>query len=102
MAQMMIRSLVTLALVGALAPFASAQAPAVAAAAPAATTPAAGSNPVTGVLAAEAKVREQPLLERPNRLGHFYGNTIRRRHYGTLNVNAKHSDRPVARYFYLP
>ncbi len=58
--------------------------------------------PVTGVLAAEAQVRELPLLERPNRLGHFYGNTIRRRHYGTLSVNAKHTERPLARYFYIP
>jgi len=84
----------TLALVGAMAPFAAAQAPA--------SPVAAVTAPVTGVLAVEAQVREKPLLERPNRLGHFYGNTVRRRHYGTLNVNAKHSDRPLARYFYIP
>jgi hypothetical protein len=91
---MMIRTIATLALVGAMSTVASAQAPA--------SPVAAATAPVTGVLAVEAEVREKPLLERPNRLGHFYGNTVRRRHYGTLNVNAKHSDRPVARYFYIP
>lgn len=94
MAQMMIRSIATLALVGAMTTVVSAQAPA--------SPAAAVASPVTGVFAAEAEVRDKPLLERPNRLGHFYGNTIRRRHYGTLNVNAKHSDRPIARYFYIP
>ena len=43
-----------------------------------------------------------PLHQRPNRIGHIYGNTIRRRHYGTLFVNRMHSDRPLARYFYAP
>ncbi|TWU00690.1 hypothetical protein Pla108_16420 [Botrimarina colliarenosi] len=57
--------------------------------------------PVAAVLASEAEVRSLPLHERPNRLGHFYGNTVRRRHYGTLVVNQRHSDRPVARYLYL-
>lgn len=57
--------------------------------------------PTPGVLAAEAEVREMPILERPNRLGHFYGNTVRRRHYGTLVVNRQHSDRPLARYLYV-
>ena len=91
---MIARSIVTLALVGVMAPFATAQAPA--------SPVAAVTAPVTGALAVEAQVREKPLLERPNRLGHFYGNTVRRRHYGTLVVNAKHSDRPLARYFYIP
>ena len=98
MAQMMIRSIATLALVGAMTTVASAQAPA----SPAAGVVAPVVAPVTGALSAEAQVRDKPLLERPNRLGHFYGNTVRRRHYGTLNVNAKHSDRPLARYFYIP
>lgn len=31
------------------------------------------------------QIRSMPILERPNRIGHFYGNTVRRRyhrHYG--------------------
>lgn len=28
-----------------------------------------------------AHVRAMPLLERPNRPGHFYGNTVRRMHH---------------------
>lgn len=91
---MMIRTIATLALVGAMTTVASAQAPA--------SPAAAVTAPVTGVLAVEAEVRDKPLLERPNRLGHFYGNTVRRRHYGTLVVNSKHSERPLARYFYIP
>lgn len=55
----------------------------------------------TAVIESEAAVRAMPLHERPNRLGHFYGNTIRRRHHGTLNVNRMHSDRPIARYLYI-
>ena len=27
------------------------------------------------------QIRSMPILERPNRFGHFYGNTVRRRHY---------------------
>ncbi|QDV76389.1 hypothetical protein [Botrimarina mediterranea] len=95
---MIARSIASLALVSAVATIAPAQAPA----SPAAAVVAPVVAPVAGALSAEAQVREQPLLERPNRLGHFYGNTIRRRHYGTLMVNAKHSDRPLARYFYIP
>jgi hypothetical protein len=91
---MMIRTIATLALMGAMSTVASAQAPA--------SPVAAVAAPVTGALAVEAEVRAKPMLERPNRLGHFYGNTVRRRHYGTLNVNAKHSERPLARYFYIP
>lgn len=49
----------------------------------------------------EQAVREMELLERPNRIGHFYGNTVRRRHYGSLVVNSRHSERPLARYFYI-
>jgi len=26
-------------------------------------------------------IREMPILERPYRFGHFYGNTVRRRHH---------------------
>lgn len=38
-----------------------------------------GSRPVvTGVTAQEREaIRQTPLLERPNRPGHFYGNTVR-------------------------
>ncbi len=28
------------------------------------------------------EIRQTPLLERPNRPGHFYGNTVRNAHYG--------------------
>ncbi|MEN0110442.1 MAG: hypothetical protein AAF805_07950 [Planctomycetota bacterium] len=70
-----------------------------------AATPAIGQrdapDPLTRVLASEAEVRATPMLERPNRIGHFYGNTVRRLHYRTLAVNRRHSDRPVARYFYV-
>lgn len=57
--------------------------------------------PIASVRQSEAAIRQQPLLERPNRFGHFYGNTIRRRHYGTLNVNRGRTSRPLAQYFYL-
>lgn len=38
-----------------------------------------GSRPVvTGVTAQDREsIRQTPLLERPNRPGHFYGNTVR-------------------------
>ena len=38
---------------------------------------------VQGMSRAElrAHVRSMPLLERPNRPGHFYGNTVRRLHH---------------------
>jgi hypothetical protein len=29
------------------------------------------------------EIREMPILERPYRAGHFYGNTVRRRHHRT-------------------
>lgn|GEM_PF-3949995 len=29
-------------------------------------------------------IRQMPLLERPYRVGHFYGNTVRRIHYRTV------------------
>ncbi|MBI1248610.1 hypothetical protein GC197_12315 [bacterium] len=28
-----------------------------------------------------AQIRSMPLLERPNRIGHFYGNNVRRVHH---------------------
>lgn len=27
------------------------------------------------------QIKQMPILQRPNRLGHFYGNTVRRRYY---------------------
>lgn len=56
---------------------------------------------VVAVRQSESVVREMPLEQRPNRLGHFYGNNVRRRQQGTLFVNRKHTDRPLARYFYI-
>lgn len=49
----------------------------------------------------ESAVRAMPIEQRPNRLGHFYGNNVRRRHHGTLFVNRKQTERPLARYFYI-
>lgn len=43
------------------------------------------ATPVSADSAARAMTRQQirsmPILERPNRFGHFYGNTVRRRYY---------------------
>lgn len=61
----------------------------------------AAPSPVVAVRQSESQVRSMPLEQRPNRLGHFYGNTIRRRKTGSLFVNRQHSDRPMARYFYM-
>lgn len=51
------------------------------------------ATPVSADSAARALTREQirsmPILERPNRIGHFYGNTVRRRyhrHYGNYSA----------------
>ena len=63
---------------------------------------AAAQQVVQQIASAEQAVQEQPLLDRPNRLGHFYGNTVRRAHHGRLCVNCGQSDRPMRRYFYLP
>lgn len=54
------------------------------------------------VAAAERQVQNLPMLQRPNRLGHFYGNTVRRLHYGRYAVNQGRYRAPVRRYFYLP
>ncbi|MEO1497304.1 MAG: hypothetical protein AAFV43_09155 [Planctomycetota bacterium] len=50
----------------------------------------------------EAIVRSQPMMERPNRVGHFYGNTARRLHHGRLCVNCGVYQRPLARFLYTP
>lgn len=62
----------------------------------------AAAAPVGQIRQSERAIKQLPIHQRPNRLGHFYGNTVRRRYYGTLNVNRMHSSRPIARYFYLP
>ena len=31
--------------------------------------------------ATRQSIRQMPILARPNRVGHFYGNTVRRRYY---------------------
>ncbi|TWT43277.1 hypothetical protein [Botrimarina hoheduenensis] len=59
-------------------------------------------SPAVPVRESEAAVQAMPLLERPNRIGHFYGNTLRRAHYDRLCVNCGKEDRPLARYFYRP
>lgn len=57
--------------------------------------------PVAAVRRSESAVRQMPIEKRPNRFGHFYGNTVRRRKSGTIFVNRNRTDRPIARYFYL-
>lgn len=51
---------------------------------------------------AERRVWSMPLERRPNRLGHFYGNNVRRLRSGRWLVNYGRYDRPVARYLYMP
>ncbi|NLE36987.1 MAG: hypothetical protein GX621_03085 [Pirellulaceae bacterium] len=38
--------------------------------------------PVSNATLTREQIRQMPLLERPNRPGHFYGNTVRRLYYG--------------------
>lgn len=54
------------------------------------------------VVSAEERVQTLPILQRPNRIGHFYGNTIRRVYYGRYAVNRGRYRAPVRRFFYLP
>lgn len=60
------------------------------------------ATPVSADSAARRLTREQirsmPILERPNRIGHFYGNTVRRRyhrHYGNVPVPSMQQDFPA-------
>ncbi|GAB4142421.1 hypothetical protein [Thermopirellula anaerolimosa] len=60
------------------------------------------ATPVLADSAARSMTREQirslPILERPNRFGHFYGNTVRRRyyrHHTYSSVGAMHSNSQV-------
>lgn len=39
-------------------------------------------TPVSNASLTREQIRQMPLLERPNRPGHFYGNTVRRLYYG--------------------
>lgn len=52
-----------------------------------------GCTPVAtrGRLTADqrAAIKATPLLERPDRLGHIYGNTVRWLHYGHRNHNGR-------------
>jgi hypothetical protein len=59
------------------------------------------ASPLAAVRASETAVRAMPMEERPNRLGHFYGNSIRRAQQGRLCVNCGQTDRPLARYLYM-
>lgn len=66
-------------------------------------SPAAAQQATTrlgAVRQSEQAVRSMPLESRPNRLGHFYGNNVRRLRHGTLCVNCGKTDRPLARFFY--
>ena len=68
---------------------------------------AAGSTAPAGMLidqivAAELAVKQMPLECRPNRLGHIYGNNVRRIQQGKLCVNCGQYPNPVLRFFYIP
>ncbi|MEN1681246.1 MAG: hypothetical protein AAGJ46_16785 [Planctomycetota bacterium] len=51
---------------------------------------------------AEQQVWTRPLPSRPNRLGHFYGNNVRRMQQGVICVNCQRYNQPLLRYFYVP
>ncbi len=40
------------------------------------------SNAANSARSYRAHIRSMHILDRPSRPGHFYGNTVRRRHYG--------------------
>ena len=67
----------------------------------ASAAPAVADGPIERVRASEADVRAMPLEQRPNRIGHIYGNNVRRLQQRKLFVNRQHSERPIARYFYM-
>lgn len=46
-------------------------------------------------------VQGTPIPERSNRLGHFYGNNVRRLHHGRLLVNPALEPTPVRTFLYL-
>lgn len=60
-----------------------------------------GQQVLASVRASEAEVRAMALPERPNRLGHVYGNNVRRLQQRKLCVNCGKSERPLRRYMYL-
>lgn len=62
---------------------------------------AAPDRPINQVRVSEEAVKRLPLSKRPNRIGHFYGNTVRRLEQGKLCVNCGKHARPVARYLYV-
>jgi hypothetical protein len=47
----------------------------------AAAQPAGSSYPIIATGAQREEIKSTPILNRPNRPGHFYGNTVRRRHH---------------------
>lgn len=47
------------------------------------------------------RAQKTPMLKRPNRFGHIYGNNVRRLYHGRLFINAEKHPQPVERYFYL-
>lgn len=66
------------------------------------TAPTAAQVSFERIVASEQAVRSMPLERRPNRLGHFYGNNVRRVYYGRWFVNRGRYARPVTRFFYVP
>lgn len=54
------------------------------------------------IAASERAVKQMPLEARPNRLGHVYGNNVRRVYYGKWCANCGRYPEPVRRFFYLP
>lgn len=63
---------------------------------------AAGAVTLDQIIAAERAVKKMPLECRPNRLGHVYGNNVRRVQQEKVFVNRGRYERPVARFFYIP
>lgn len=69
--------------------------------------PAGAQDLVTRMAAQERAVKQMPMHQRPNRLGHVYGNNVRRLRYGQLVVNTRQPgvyglSGAVLRYLYLP
>lgn len=54
------------------------------------------------IVACERAVKQMPMNERPNRLGHVYGNNVRRIEHQRVFINAGRYEKPMLRYLYIP
>ncbi|MEM6799700.1 MAG: hypothetical protein AAF589_09315 [Planctomycetota bacterium] len=68
----------------------------------AAAVPAQAGGWLEEAVAKEKAIKSMPIECRPNRLGHVYGNNVRRLHYGRLCVNCGRYPQPVKRFFTVP